>query len=98
MPLNIGGGDDAEKNFHHKNISVRIQPDRRNPRGLSVFFQSRVPGNHKHLKSRRRQFKNHTGSFDGVHRTKWRARWQIIGMLVVGGGIVGLFVYLSLAG
>jgi hypothetical protein len=39
---------------------------------------------------------NHTGSYDGVRSTILRTRWQIFGMLTVGGGIIALFIYLSL--
>jgi hypothetical protein len=45
----------------------------------------------------RHRYTNHTGTYEGVHRTKWRARWQIIGMLSVGGGIIGVLIWLSLS-
>lgn|GEM_PF-4349433 len=39
---------------------------------------------------------NHTGSYEGVRSTIIRTRCQIFGMLVVGGSIIALFIYLSL--
>jgi hypothetical protein len=39
---------------------------------------------------------NHTGSYEGVRSSIVRARWQIFGMLTVGGAIIGALVYLSL--
>lgn len=97
MPLNIGGGESCRNFFFAKiHLFAIILADAFDVG--SPFFFSRGLETTSPLKRRHRQFNTHTGSYDGVHRTKWRARWQIIGMLILGGGIVGVLVYLSLAG
>lgn len=44
-----------------------------------------------------REYKNHTGSYEGVRSTLAKARWQIFWMVSVGGAIAGLLIYLSLS-
>jgi hypothetical protein len=42
------------------------------------------------------RYKNHCGSEEGIRRTIWKTRLQILLMVLVGGTITGVLIYLSL--